>query len=87
MQRAQGRRSDRSDGRIRPGLHFDNRQTAAGVGPGGGLPMSPQAAEPAATDAVSIFTALEEQLGLKLEPQTGPAEVLVIDRVERPTPN
>ena len=68
-------------------LHFDNRQTAAGVGPGGGLPMSPQAAEPAATDAVSIFTALEEQLGLKLEPQTGPAEVLVIDRVERPTPN
>jgi uncharacterized protein (TIGR03435 family) len=44
-------------------------------------------AEPAATDAVSIFTALEEQLGLKLEPQTRPAEVLVIDHVERPTPN
>jgi uncharacterized protein (TIGR03435 family) len=67
-------------------LHFDNRPIP-GVGPGGGLPRSPQAAEPAATDAVSIFTALEEELGLKLEPQTGPAEVLVIDHVEQPTPN
>ena len=68
-------------------INFDNRRMVAGVGPAGGLPPSPQAAEPAATDAVSIFTALEEQLGLKLERQTGPAEVLVIDHVEQPTPN
>jgi uncharacterized protein (TIGR03435 family) len=68
-------------------INFDNRQMVAGAGPGGGLPSSPQAVEPAATDAVSIFTALEEQLGLKLERQTGPAEVLVIDHVEQPTPN
>ena len=68
-------------------LHFDNRRIAPGAGPGGGLPWSPQAAEPAAPDVVSIFTALEEQLGLKLVPQSGPVEVLVIDRVERPTEN
>ena len=66
-------------------FYFDNRPIP-GVGLGGGF-RTPPGADPPPADVVSIFTALEEQLGLKLEPQTAPVEVLVIDHVERPTPN
>jgi bla regulator protein BlaR1 len=37
--------------------------------------------------AVSLFTALPEQLGLKLVPEKALTEVLVIDHIERPSPN
>jgi len=37
--------------------------------------------------APSVFTALQEQLGLRLEAGRGPVEILAIDKVERPTGN
>lgn len=44
-------------------------------------------AAPDANTAPSAFTAVQEQLGLKLEPVKAMAEVLVIDKVERPGAN
>ena len=48
-----------------------------------GLPQAPL--PPADPDAPNIFTAVQEQLGLKLEAGRGPVEVIVIDYLEKPT--
>jgi bla regulator protein BlaR1 len=72
-------------GRFDIHLEFMPDQATPRLGPGGD-PNGP----PAATDAdvgPSIFTAIQEQVGLKLEPAKGPGEFLVIDSVERPSEN
>jgi len=48
---------------------------------------TPAGAEPAANTDPSIFTALQDQLGLKLVSQKEPVEVIVIDHIEQPSPN
>jgi uncharacterized protein (TIGR03435 family) len=53
-------------------------------GPIPGTQQLPAASEPAGP---TIFTALQEQLGLKLESGKGSVEVLVIDSVQKPTEN
>jgi len=49
-------------------------------------PLGAEGGTPA-PDAVSIFTAVKEQLGLKLEAQKGAVDVIVIDHIEKPAPN
>jgi uncharacterized protein (TIGR03435 family) len=59
----------------------DGGPATAGLPPGTGD-------QPASTpDGQSIFTAITEQLGLRLKSGRGPVEVIVIDDVQMPTPN
>lgn len=51
--------------------------------PDGPLLQSP----PSEAGPPSIFTALQQQLGLKLESAKGPVKILVIDHIERPSDN
>ena len=63
-------------------MHFNSEQLAALR-----LPAGIGRAEDTQADQPSFFTAVQEQLGLKLDSTRGPVDVLVIDHVERPAEN
>jgi uncharacterized protein (TIGR03435 family) len=68
---------------------FSVQVAAPLVGPFG-IPdfnLGPEVAPPDPSNTLSIFTVLRDQLGLKLVPATGPVDCLVIDCVERSSPN
>ena len=54
------------------------------MGPPGGAPPA-VGAPPPDSSGPSIFTALQEQLGLKLESAKGPVDLIVIDQIEKPS--
>lgn len=58
------------------------------IGKGGAPGESPDASSlPDPSGGPSIFTAIQQQLGLKLESQKEPVEIIVIDRVEKASAN
>jgi bla regulator protein BlaR1 len=62
-------------------LKWTPLQAAASGGGASGTSSSPDA------EGVSLFTAIAEQLGLKLVPTKAPTQVVVIDHIERPSEN
>jgi uncharacterized protein (TIGR03435 family) len=50
-------------------------------------PSQPGEPLPPVPDGLTVFEALEQHLGMKLEPRRGAVEVVVIDHIERPTAN
>ncbi len=51
------------------------------------LKWTPDDERGAGDAGTSIFTAVQEQLGLKLKSTTGPVDTIVVDHIERPSPN
>ena len=69
-------------------LEFRADPALAGRGPGGGLPPGPPPpGETPNSAGVSIFTAVQEQLGLRLDSRRAPVDVLVVDSAAQPTVN
>jgi uncharacterized protein (TIGR03435 family) len=75
-------------------LEFLSAETGRPVVDKTGLPVPlfelrwlPARAEPTADSPPELFTAIQEQLGLKLEPQRGSVDTLIVDTIQAPSPN
>ncbi|HUI81395.1 MAG TPA: TIGR03435 family protein [Bryobacteraceae bacterium] len=68
-------------GRYDLSLQWDDAPIREGGVPGLDVPAAP------GNDHGSIFSAIQDQLGLRLEAQQAPVEVIIVDRMERPSPN
>jgi uncharacterized protein (TIGR03435 family) len=68
---------------------LDQSTMANALGPlkAAAIAGAPSTDGPAGADAPGLFTALQEQLGLKLESARGAVDVLVIEHVDKPTPD
>jgi uncharacterized protein (TIGR03435 family) len=66
---------------------FTLKWTPEGIGPGFNKKRSALGLEPIDENGPSLFTAISEQLGLKLDSRKGPVNVLVVDRASLPTPD
>jgi uncharacterized protein (TIGR03435 family) len=62
-------------------LQWDDAPMRQGGVPGLEAPAAP------GNDHGSIFTAIQDQLGLRLESRQAPVEIIVVDRIERPSQN
>jgi uncharacterized protein (TIGR03435 family) len=51
------------------------------------LSWNPRPLSDQPVDRPTLFAALEQQLGLRLQPATAPVEIVVVDQIERPTPD
>ena len=80
---------DRTD--LKGKYDFELKWTlASGEGRPESFGLSPQTGTqppPTDSDSPSIFTALQEQLGLRLESTKGPVDLLIVEHVERPSDN
>jgi uncharacterized protein (TIGR03435 family) len=65
-------------------LEFTADPALLGRGPGGGLPPGPPPGATPNSAGLSIFTAVQEQLGLQLDSRRAPVDVLVIDSAAQP---
>jgi uncharacterized protein (TIGR03435 family) len=69
-------------------LEFSMEQTQGPLFSGGdGSGKGSDSAPPPESSGPSLFTALQEELGLKLESGKGPVAIIIIEHVERPSEN